>query len=151
MKLAEALQERADLNKNIEQLIVRLSNCALVQDGEEPIENFTKLKQDLDSCLERLSYLMLKINLTNCKVVVDNMTLTEMIAKKDTLLAKVKGYRRIISAGSQNTYRATGSEIKIKTTFSITSMQEEINLISKEIRLIDNKIQETNWTTDLIE
>ena len=36
MKLAEALQERADLNRRIEQLRNRLENSALVQEGERP-------------------------------------------------------------------------------------------------------------------
>ena len=35
MKLAEALQERADLNRKIEQLQDRLSNNVLVQEGEQ--------------------------------------------------------------------------------------------------------------------
>ena len=34
MKLAEALQERADLNKKIDELRRRLGNCILVQEGE---------------------------------------------------------------------------------------------------------------------
>ena len=33
----------------------------------------------------------------------------------------------------------------------VKAWQKETDLISKEIRLIDNKIQETNWTTELIE
>ena len=36
MKLAEALQERADLNRLIQQLRQRLSNNAAVQEGEVP-------------------------------------------------------------------------------------------------------------------
>lgn len=36
MKLAEALQERADLNRRIEQLRNRLENSALVQEGVQP-------------------------------------------------------------------------------------------------------------------
>lgn len=38
MKLAEALQERADLNRKIQQLQSRLMNNATVQEGEEPPE-----------------------------------------------------------------------------------------------------------------
>ncbi len=34
MKLAEALQERADLNRRIQQLQQRLENNAMVQEGE---------------------------------------------------------------------------------------------------------------------
>ena len=39
MKLAEALQERADLNRQIEQLQARLYNNAVVQEGEKPAED----------------------------------------------------------------------------------------------------------------
>ena len=34
MKLAEALQERADINIRLKQLERRMANCALVQEGE---------------------------------------------------------------------------------------------------------------------
>ena len=37
MKLAEALQERADLNRRIEQLSSRLNSNVLVQEGEETL------------------------------------------------------------------------------------------------------------------
>ena len=53
MKLAEALQERADLNRNIEQLKDRLIHNALVQEGEQPVENPEKLKQHIEKELGR--------------------------------------------------------------------------------------------------
>ena len=43
MKLAEALQERADLNRRIEQLRARIQTNALVQEGEKPAEDPQKL------------------------------------------------------------------------------------------------------------
>lgn len=39
MKLAEALQERADLQKRIDQLEARIQSSALVQEGETPPED----------------------------------------------------------------------------------------------------------------
>ena len=39
MKLAEALQERADLNKKIEQLRSRITSNALMQEGVLPVED----------------------------------------------------------------------------------------------------------------
>ena len=33
----------------------------------------------------------------------------------------------------------------------VKAWQKETDEIAKEIRLIDNKIQETNWTTELVE
>ena len=73
MKLAEALQERADLNRNIEQLKERLTHNALVQDGEQPAENPEKLKQELVTSISRLSYLISHINETNCNTFVEDV------------------------------------------------------------------------------
>ncbi len=89
MKLAEALQERADLNRKIEQLKSRLNNNVLVQEGEQTAESPEQLKQELDSSLERLTYLMAQINKTNCETNVDGQTLTELIARKDGLSLKI--------------------------------------------------------------
>ena len=65
MKLAEALQERADLNRNIEQLRKRLNSNVLVQEGERTAEEPERLKRELDASVERLAYLISRINLTN--------------------------------------------------------------------------------------
>ena len=98
MKLAEALQERADINRNIEQLKKRLNNNVLVQEGEQTAEDPEKLKQELDNSLERLTYLIAHINQTNCTTIVEGQTLTALIAKKDTLsfkedtIIQIKGY-----------------------------------------------------------
>lgn len=54
MKLAEALQERADLNRNIEQLRKRLNSNVLVQEGERTAEEPERLKRELDASVERL-------------------------------------------------------------------------------------------------
>lgn len=64
MKLAEALQERADLNRTIQQLKERLDNNVLVQEGEQPAEQPERLKQELDAAIQRLEYLMARINHT---------------------------------------------------------------------------------------
>ena len=79
MKLAEALQERADLNRKIEELRRRLGNCVLVQEGEEPAEDPAALLRELDGAVARLAVLMAAINLTNSKTKVNGETLTELI------------------------------------------------------------------------
>ena len=89
MKLAEALQERADLNRKIEELKRRLYNVILVQEGEEPAEDPAALLQALDESTARLEYLMAAINLTNCRTKVNGETLTALIARKDALLVRL--------------------------------------------------------------
>lgn len=82
MKLAEALQERADLNRNIEQLRKRLNSNVLVQEGERTAEEPERLKRELDASVERLAYLISRINLTNSQTKVDGQTLTGADRKK---------------------------------------------------------------------
>ena len=151
MKLAEALQERADLNRNIEQLKMRINKNVLVQEGEKPAELPTRLKQELDASVDRLEYLMAKINKTNHETTVDGKTLTELIAEKDALSLKISAYKEIVSAASHTVNRARNSEIKIISSISVTDWQAEIDNMSKKLRLVDNKLQETNWKTELIE
>ena len=151
MKLAEALQERADLNRNIEQLQSRLNNNVLVQEGEEPAEDPHKLKEMLDESIARLAYLIKCINQTNCQTIIDGKSLTELIAQKDALSLKIHAYKDIVYTAAQSVYRARNTEIKIKQTINVASWQAEIDQMAKNLRLLDNKLQENNWQTDLIE
>ena len=151
MRLAVALQERADLNIKIDDLKDRLERNVLVQEGEEPTEEPRALKKERDSCIERLAYLIAAINKTNCVTMVEGKTITELLARKDALSVKVSAYRDTVYTGNSNTKRARNTEIKIMPAIDVKAWQKETDLISKEIRLIDNKIQETNWTTELIE
>lgn len=53
MKLAEALSNRADLQRRISQLKGRLKDSAKVQEGDTPAEDVETLFLELDSCLEK--------------------------------------------------------------------------------------------------
>ena len=151
MKLAEALQERADINKRISELRRRLENCLLVQEGEEPAEDPQALLYELDGATERLETLMASINETNCKTIVNGMNLTALIAKKDALSLKHSAYKDLVYTAGNNTYRARGTEIKVKAVIKASELQKTVDKLAKEIRLLDNLLQETNWKTELVE
>ena len=151
MKLAEALQERADLNRRIEELRRRLGNCVLVQEGEEPAEDPALLLRELNAALDRLETLMAQINLTNSRTRVEGMTLTELIAKKDALLLRLSAYRGLVYTAGQSTSRARGTEIRVKAVLKASDLQKEADALAKEARRIDNLLQETNWKTNLKE
>ena len=136
MKLAEALQERADLNRKIEELRRRLSNNILVQEGEEPSEDPTQLLAELNEAVARLETLMAAINRTNCRTKV---------------LIQRTAYRDLIYAAGQSTDRARGTEIRIRAALKASELQKTADRIAKEVREVDNLLQETNWKTKLIE
>lgn len=151
MKLAEALQERADLNRRIEQLRYRLNNNVLVQEGEKPLEDPVALLEELESSFTRLEWLIARINLTNCAVKVEGRSLTELIARRDVLSLRAEAYRRLVEEASQNTHRATRTEIKILSAVDVPALQRQADDASRELRLLDNTLQATNWTADLME
>ena len=151
MKLAEALQERADLNRRIEQLRYRLNNNVLVQEGEKPPEDPAALLEELESSFTRLEWLIARINLTNCAVKVEGRSLTELIARRDVLSLRADAYRRLVEEASQHTHRATRTEIKILSAVDVPALQRQADDASRELRLLDNTLQATNWTADLME
>lgn len=150
MKLAEALQERADINKKISQLRSRLSNNLLVQEGEKTAEDPLALLKEMDQSIKRLQFLIEHINLTNCNTLVGDKTLTELLAKKDSLTLQISAYRDVIEQGSRNTDRARHSEIKILSTINVADIQKKTDKMAKELRSVDNLLQETNWNTELL-
>jgi chromosome segregation ATPase len=147
MKLAQALQERADLNARIRQLNGRLTNNALVQEGEKPAEDPARLLAELNDCVARLEELMTRINLTNAKTKIGADTLTSLIAHKDALHLRLSAYRSLIDAASRTAAR---TEIKILSAVSVPSLQKEADAMSKQLRTIENTIQENNWLTELL-
>ena len=149
MKLAEALQERADLNRRIQQLRTRLLDNALVQEGEKTAEDPASLMSEYDAAMAALEEITAKINLVNCKTVVDGKTLTELIAKRDALTQRLKTYRDLAQAASRPYQRAARSEIKILSAVDVKELQKRADRAAKELRMLDNAIQQTNWTAEL--
>lgn len=149
MKLAEALQERADLNSKMNELRSRLSNNATVQEGETPAENPAELLSQLDECAARLEELIARINATNCATVTERGTLTELIAKRDCLTLRLSAYRNLVDEASCLAPRATRTEIKIVSAVDVKKVQKQADELAKELRLTDNLIQQSNWLTEL--
>lgn len=149
MKLAEALQERADLNRRIQQLQQRLNSNAVVQEGELPAEDPAELLAELDGCVENLERLIARINLANCHTEVNGENLTSLLARRDMLTVKLGAYRNLAQSASQVSRRATRTEIKLLSTVNVKELQKQVDQMAKELRLLDNSIQETNWNTEL--
>ncbi|MCQ2420812.1 MAG: DIP1984 family protein, partial [Clostridia bacterium] len=140
MKLAEALQCRADLAARIDSLRARLNANALIQEGESPAEDPAALLRELDLCTEQLEDLICRINLTNSRVTLDGKPLTALLARRDVLKLRLGAYRDLAHESSQSVRRATRSEIRILPTVKAAELQKTVDALSKELRLLDNRI-----------
>ena len=150
MKLAEALQERADLRRVIGQLEARIVNNERIAEGTTPTEDPAELIRTLDGAMDRLAALITAINGTNSVTVVDGRSLTEWIAQRDTLKEKIEIYWRLVNEASEVTRRMTHSEIRIVPAVDVPTLNRQTDKMAKELRLMDNRIQAANWTTELI-
>ena len=151
LKIAEALILRADIQKRIAQLKTRLNNNAKVQENEEHAENTEFLLTELENLISQLNDLIVKINRTNTLSKIDGISLVELIAKKDTLSQKAGILREFIEIASQKVDLYSTTEIKVFSTINVPVQQKQMDKLSKEIRETDTKLQQANWTIDLVE
>lgn len=152
MKLAEALIERADIQRKITMLRSRLDNNAQVQEGMSPHEAPTDLMKELDENIKRLEFLISRINYTNATTVAaSGKTIAELIVKRDMLALKISALGDVVNTASSTVRRATHTEIKILPAVDVKALQAKVDNLSKELRLTETEIQSCNWLTDLIE
>ena len=149
MKLAEALNQRADLQKRIAQLRERISNNVKVQEGDEPAEDPEDLFRELAVCLNDLQNIIVRINRTNQETVWEGKTLTEMIAGKDVLSLHLSVLRSALDAANVRSDRYSRNEIKFVRTIDVNTLQKQVDDRSRDLRELDSKLQQANWMTDL--
>lgn len=150
MKLANALADRAEIQKQIENLKTRLMNNAKVQDGEETSEDPNLLLIEFDLLTEQLEELIQRINITNTQTLSDGMSMTALLAHRDILRIKVATLQRFVNEASTKTNRYSRSEILIKSAVDVKPIQKDADDLAKELRELEQRIQELNWTTELL-
>ncbi len=152
MKLGEALINRADAQKRLQQLRERLSRSAKVQKGEKPPEDPELLLQELDRTLNTLKTLIQQINKTNSLATLSNgQTLSDALAERDSIALKRTILSEFTKAASTIQPRFTRSEIKFYSTVGIKKMQKQVDDLAKQYRELDSQIQAANWATELVE
>jgi hypothetical protein len=149
MKLAEALIERADLQRQTAQMRNRLALNAKVQEGETPAEDANVLLSQYDEAMDALEALIIRINRANATAAFENGTLTDAIARRDCLRSKINTYRELYEAAAIRQERYSRSEVKFVRCIDTAVLQDKIDAMSKAYRQLDTKIQEMNWTVEL--
>ena len=149
MKLAEALNLRADLQKRVAQLRERLNNNVKVQEGDQPAEAPADLFAELESVTLQLKDLVYRINKTNLDTLCEERSLTEMIAEKDMLALRISVLREALENANVRSDRYSRNEIKFVRTIDIAKLQKDIDDQSKALRELDARLQQANWSTEL--
>lgn len=150
MKLAEALVARADAQRRLGQLQDRLRKAALVQEGTEPSEDPQELLRESERVIESLEKLIRRINATNSATAFDeHWTLTDAIAARESAQRRVHLYSQLAQDATPETrYRA--SELRSIPTIDVRDIRARADAAAKQHRELDTKIQQLNWSVDLL-
>lgn len=154
MKIAEALTARADLQRRIEQLRARITANARYQEGEEPAEDAAALLGEAEKDLVGLRDLIRRINATNARLDLGaDGTMTDALAARDVLRLQhsLLADAAAAASGSDSGMRQMRSELRQIAALPVAQLREAADRVAQELRELDNRIQEANWTHDLEE
>lgn len=150
MKLAQALIERADLQRKLAQLNQRMQQNAQYQEGEQPSENPVDLLVQFRQALESLKNLVVAINLRNSQIVLPNgMSMTAALAQRDRLKMEHAALVKLADAATPEQSRYSRSEIKMLAAIDVKTIRQQADQIAKHCRELDILIQESNWLNEL--
>ncbi|MBA2286622.1 MAG: DIP1984 family protein [Ktedonobacteraceae bacterium] len=152
MKLAEALVLRADIQKRLAQMRVRLQQSALVQEDEQPPENPVELLAELEQLLSQLGAMIARVNRTNLQTLLpDGATLTDALARRDVLDMRYSMISDLANTAANRIERYGRAEIRKISTVDVAALRRQLDEIARQRRELDTAIQATNWNVDLIE
>lgn len=152
MKLAEALLERKSLMQKVTALQGRITQNALVQEGDAPAELPLDLLAELDADVVQLETLIQRINATNNVArLEDGATLSEAIVRRDMIVLRRQSWQSLADNAALRQNRYTRNEVKFVATVNVADVRREADALAKAHRELDAQIQAANWTVDLLE
>lgn len=160
MKLAQALTQRADMEKRMKHLQTRITASARYTEGEEPLENAPELLEEHMQILAEREVLIARIHRTNASKVIEvpgvpvSVTITDAICLRDRLHAEQKFLNEMAdSAGGHRDHYYGGrrrSELPLKTDLAIRDLRQRADRAGKRYREVDSAIQAANWEAELL-
>ena len=154
MKLAEALILRADCMRRIRELKSRLAANVRIQEGDEPFENPQALIRELEQVATEFLDLIQRINRTNVQTPFDDgKTLADALAERDIFKLRRGIYSDLQNKSADGEFfqRVSRAEIKFVFTIDVAENNRKIDALSKAYRELDTRIQQLNWTVDLVD
>ena len=150
MKLAEALLIRADHKKKLASLRERIAKNARVQEGEEPQEKVSALIQESFAVMQEQQAIVQQIDRANLQTrLPDGRLLADALAERETLVQQHSLLVSAISSTQKEGDRYSPREIKWVVQINVSALQKQADDISVKIRVLNARIQETNWLTEL--
>jgi hypothetical protein len=104
----------------------------------------------LEALADELELLIGRINRSNLSVrLADGRTLTEALARRDSLTLRHHTFRALAEAAQEKHSRYSRSEIRVLSTVAVSEIRQKADDLARERRELDVAIQEANWVHEL--
>jgi hypothetical protein len=152
MKLGEALKLRSDNLRKIEELRVRATANAQVQEGTKPPDDANELIAEIERLYVETTDLIQRINRSNVATrLPDGSILADALAQRDSYLALRGALHGIAKAAAEPQQRYMRSEIRVVRTVDSAALMKRADDLSRKHRQLDASIQEANWSIELFD
>jgi len=143
MKLSEALMERKDLIKKVNNIKEEITSNLVTRQGFQLPFDMDSLFVDYKTLQRKLETLNLRIDKTNAAHLTDKLNELRIL---DSIMIFYKQCRKTLLSEHSSMYR---EEPIYERNYDITRLNEEIELFEIARRTIDREIQSINWQTEL--
>lgn len=152
MKLGEALSKLKREKSRLARSILLRKENVYIEEGKKTRFNPKKLSEEIDKKIEDIRKLKIKIQETNLKTKVagEDITLAEAIIKINDLRSKIAHLSNLFERKRDYLYR-NKDEKEMTAQLDELEIEDEIEKLEIEKVQLDNKIQITNWTTQLFD
>ena len=154
MKLGEALSKLKKEKSRLARLILlRKDNVYVEEDKQTPFDP-KKLSKEINQKINNIRKLKIQIQKTNLMTIVkgDDISLAEAIIKINDLRSKIASLSKVFDRKGDWHYSNREKEQKENISqLDEQEIEDEIEKLAITKVQLDNKIQMTNWTTELQE
>lgn len=151
MKLGEALSFLKKEKSRLARFISLRKENIYVEEGKKTKFNPEELGQEINKRIEGIRKLKIKIQKTNLdtKVKDENISLAEALIKIGDLRSQISNLSNLFEKYRDSWLYRDKDKVEKIAQLDETKIEKEIESLEAEKVELDNKIQISNWTTEL--
>lgn len=150
MKLGEALSKLKREKSRLARLILLRKENVFVEEGKTTAFDPQKLSLEIEEKIKEIRLLKVKIQEANLKTMMEEekLSLAEAIIKVNDLRSQI-AHLTTLFEDKKSWYIRDKEEKETHAQIDKRLVEEEIEKLEREKVQLDNKIQITNWSTNL--
>lgn len=152
MKLGESLSLLKKEKSRLSRIISLRKDNVFIEEGKKSEFNPKELSKDIDKKIDDIRILKIKIQKTNLNSKLDseNISLAEAIIKLGDIISKISSLSTLFDKRRDRWYFEKEQKSFIPQ-LNESEIEKEIEALEAQKTKLDNKIQITNWKTDLMD